>query len=185
MLRYSTLLSSSGETNLAIRDAFYFISSLFPLSRHVMLHAPSSSFLPGVRDHATTPKFKLCLAVFPRRVAGVATRGTRLDKSDTSERRRRRRRGKPFTGGSTKNKVGKGPTNNIHPQASGHVNLPPPDCCRERQSIEHRYILRYFGASSSASSSLGIFAASSRLAVDAKRYIEKLGQRSAAAFFCD
>ena len=59
-----------------------------------------------------------------------------------------------------------------------------PDCCRERQSIEHRYILRYFGASSS-SLSLGIFAASSRLAVDAKRYIEKLGQRSAAAFFCD
>ena len=59
-----------------------------------------------------------------------------------------------------------------------------PDCCRERQSIEHRYILRYFGASSS-SSSLGIFAASSRLAEDAKRYIEKLGQRSAAAFFCD
>ena len=113
MLRYSTLLSSSGETNLAIRDAFYFISSLFPLSRHVMLHAPSSSFLPGVRDHATTPKFKLCLVVFPRRVVGVATRGTRLDKSDTSERRRRR--GKPFTGGSTKSKVGKGPTNNIHP----------------------------------------------------------------------
>ena len=27
MLRYSTLLSSSAETNLAIRDAFYFISS--------------------------------------------------------------------------------------------------------------------------------------------------------------
>ena len=68
----------------------------------------------------------------------------------------------------------------LHPP---HHVIPPPDCCRRERgrelgwswSIVHRYILRYFGASSS--SSLGIFAESSPLADAAKRYIEKLGQR--------
>ena len=174
MLRYSALLSSSAETNLAIRDAFYFISSLsLTLPTDMSCYTPPlPHFSPAFVITQQHPNLS---CVSSSRVASLGSRPEEHDSINQTPLKEDEEEESLLRADQQKIKLERDPlTTSTLPSCY-------PDCCRERQSIEHRYILRYFGASSS----LGIFAASSRLAEDAKRYIEKLGQRSAAAFFCD
>ena len=142
MLRYSTLLSSSVETNLAIRDAFYFISSLFPLSSPDMscYTPPLPHFSPFV---ITQQHPNLSCVSSSSRVASPGSRPEEHDSINQTPLKEDEEEESLLRADQQKIKLERDPlTTSTLPSCY-------PDCCRERQSIEHRYILRYFGASSS------------------------------------